>query len=567
MSRYEDHGIETPPPGRGEYRTRCPECSPHRKGNHAKEKDLSINRDRQTWYCHHCSWKGGLGLDPNGYGTVEKQYQRPKPTVRAESQQEKIESYLTKRGISVDIQKQEDVHAVTAKCRACDKFLTAIAFPYYRNDAHINTTYIHRIGGDKHVWQETGAERILWGLDSITPEMTEVIICEGQIDRLSFLQCGYANVLSVPDGAPQAGTSNTDSKFTYLESAKSVLDGKIIVLAGDNDPSGQAMNDEIARRLGRERCKRIQWPEYINDANEALMQVGPALIAECVETASFYPVEGAVRVNDVWDTVLDLYEYGYDPGLTLGYDRLDQFYRVRPGMMTVITGVPSHGKSLWIDHVISRMMGRHGWKIGIFSPENQPLRRHIANLTEILVQKPFNLTFDNRMSIIDLEDRREFLNDHALFILPPSPTIENILSIAELYVRQEGLNGIVIDPWNEIEGVRPSHISLTEYINECLGKIKQFIRKYDVHVWVMAHPTKWTAETPDQAPGLASISGSAHFYNKADVGITIWRNPKDTSIPAQAQIEKVRFSEIGKVGTVWFKVDPKTRQIMEVENA
>ncbi len=95
--------------------------------------------------------------------------------------------------------------------------------------------------------------------------------------------------------------------------------------------------------------------------------------------------------------------------------------------------------------------------------------------------------------------------------------------------------------------------------------MKSFATRHDVHIWLLAHPTKKDAPNPEDAPKLNDISGSAHFRNKADYGLSIWRDPGDTSIPAQVHIEKVRFSETGKPGKLRYRLNFNTRQIEEVK--
>jgi hypothetical protein len=54
-------------------------------------------------------------------------------------------------------------------------------------------------------------------------------------------------------------------------------------------------------------------------------------------------------------------------------------------------------------------------------------------------------------------------------------------------------------------------------------QIKQFAMTNSVHVWLVAHPRQLNA-WKGAAPTLYDISGSAHFNNKADVGMVIHRD-------------------------------------------
>src|SRR5208282_4290641 len=68
--------------------------------------------------------------------------------------------------------------------------------------------------------------------------------------------------------------------------------------------------------------------------------------------------------------------------------------------------------------------------------------------------------------------------------------IDWILEKARGAVMRHGINGLVIDPYNEIEHRRPPNMTETEYVSEMLGKVKRFAVNHDVHVWFVAHPVK-----------------------------------------------------------------------------
>ncbi len=80
----------------------------------------------------------------------------------------------------------------------------------------------------------------------------------------SHVSCCCAQV-SVPDGAPRGVKEGdlpdpkADTKFSYLWTCRAVLDqARRILLATDNDDPGQALAEELARRLGKERCFRVR---------------------------------------------------------------------------------------------------------------------------------------------------------------------------------------------------------------------------------------------------------------------------------------------------------------------
>ena len=164
-----------------------------------------------------------------------------------------------------------------------------------------------------------GAEKIFYGLDDIEG-CQEIIICEGEIDKLSFEEAGFRNVISVPDGAPVKVKDGEvdpedDAKFAYIWNCREELAGATkIILATDNDAPGYALAEELARRLGRERCWRVTWPSLGDaprkDANEVLVHDGPDVLREVIENALPYPIKSLHDLGAFESETLALYEHG-----------------------------------------------------------------------------------------------------------------------------------------------------------------------------------------------------------------------------------------------------------------
>ncbi len=117
--------------------------------------------------------------------------------------------------------------------------------------------------------------KIFYGYDDISEEQT--IVCEGELDKLSFDMCGddLRASISVPFGAPSLKSTSFKDLDESLEHSHEKLSGvHRIVLAVDNDPAGKKLEEELARRLGKERCWRVIWPDGCKDANEVLVTYG-----------------------------------------------------------------------------------------------------------------------------------------------------------------------------------------------------------------------------------------------------------------------------------------------------
>lgn len=539
MKEFHDFNIQIPAGATGETATTCPECS--RDRSKPNDRCLSVNVSDGVWYCHHCGWKGGLG------GNVKQAAKLPQPIQQHPFSPWAV-AFLQERRIPMSVVQRNKVGMTNIFMPQDDAVVEALVFPMYRDGKLINRKYRD---AHKHFRLVSSAELIFVGLDDIADT---TIFVEGEMDKLAFEAADYPNCVSVPNGAPPVNTKNYPAQFTFLEADEERLSKiSIVILAGDADEPGRKLQAELARRLGPVRCKLVTWPEGCNDANATLMKYGIEGVKEAMEDLRDYPIEGVFDMASMVSEILAFHESGERQGLTTGWLTLDPFYTVKEGEWTLVTGVPSHGKSTWLDCLMLNMISRHQWSFAVCSPENSPLEQYSARLVEKWLRRP--LFGSEKVSGDELRAGIEFLNPYVTFLLgKDGMDLDWILDRARTAVFRKGIKGLVIDPWNEIEHQRPKEKSETEYISDCLTLIRRFAREHRVHVWLVAHPMK-----PERGkggknwiPGPYDVSGSAHWRNKADNCITVWRDtdPQNYSHETRIHIQKIRFKETGKMGQV-----------------
>jgi len=563
MKTFADFGIAIPTGRSGEVATTCPQCSPHRQKNR-NAKCLSVNIEKGVWHCNHCEWAGtlkeGTRDRSNPYANKPKTYRKPTHGT-GDPHNGNMLAWFAARGIPANVVHRNGISHGKVWMPQVEAEVSAIRFPYFRNGELVN---IKSRDKDKNFRMETGAERILYGMDDAAGHDT-LIIVEGEIDKLSIEVASFINCVSVPDGAPSPKAKDYTSKFSFLESAEDFLSGFTrIILAVDNDPPGQKLEEELARRLGVERCARVAWPDGCKDANEVLTKHGAEILKECIDSARPYPVVGIFEVADFAISIDRMYEKGLPPGAKPGWPSLNKLITFQPGQWTAVTGIPGHGKSELIDAILVNLAESLGWNFGIFSPENQPLELHFQKLAEKRIGKPF--FGPQRMSRQELETAKAWIGERFTFVLPESDglTLDSVLNLARLTVRRKGVRGIVLDPWNELDHSRPGSLSETEYISASLTKIRRFARENGVHVWLVAHPAKLRKEKNDRGemvypvPTPYDISGSAHWRNKADNCLTVYREVTGDNDLVQVHVQKVRFKHCGKPGVTELRYDRLT---------
>jgi twinkle protein len=138
--------------------------------------------------------------------------------------------------------------------------------------------------------------------------------------------------------------------------------------------------------------------------------------------------------------------------------------------------------------------------------------------------------------------------------------LDDLLGAAKAMVTRYGMRGFVIDPWNQIEHLRPHGMTETDYIGESLSRIQWFARTNDVHVFIVVHPRIMRRNADGSTPEVTpyDLAGSANWFNKSDNIVTVERNREDSAEPVLVYVRKIRFRELGKLGMAELTFIPST---------
>ncbi|MBK7377392.1 MAG: toprim domain-containing protein [Chitinophagaceae bacterium] len=426
--------------------------------------------------------------------TLPQQQKYNKPQPRLEKLNQDTIKYFETRGISNNTLLRFGITEAIEWMPKAGQDVRVICFNYFKDDQLVNIKFRAK---DKDFKLLKGAELIFYNLDGIKDEQ-EVIIVEGEVDCLTMYECGFYNVVSVPNGA---GTGQQQLK--YLDNCWKFFEDKTkIILFTDNDEPGRSLQAELARRLGKDRCYKVDYPESCKDANDVFLKHSKAMVSSIIEQAKRWPIDGILTMDDVYADVKDYYLNGYPKGADAGIGEFDELLTFSGGQMTVVTGSPNMGKSEFIDYIVTSLA-------------------------------------------VDV-------------------TIHGLIDKFKEVVLRTGVKGIVIDPWNYLEHKVPPGYSETQYISEALTLIKEFALHTDTHVFIVAHPRKLQKDQTGQYPPatMYDISGSAHFFNKTDNGISVHRDFTDNSV--KIFVQKVRFSWLGKIGYTAYNYDTFTRKYISI---
>lgn len=536
--------------GAGEEYKPCPVCSESRRKS--RKPSFSWNHDKGAGKCHHC---GASFTAPTEKPYSESEKQEPLPPLNNTQLSDKTLSYFRQRGIGTTTVKRNGITEAKHFMPQAGRERNCICFNYFVRGQHVNTKFRD---GEKNFTQVKGADKYFYGLDDVQ-DAESIIIVEGEFDKLAFEEAGYKNCISVPDGALQPNQTYSNDKLRFIENSYDYLKhAERFYLATDTDPPGQSLREELARRLGMYRSYLVDFRDY-KDANDALIKGGPDYLAGCIQEARLYPIKGVKTFEDVRDGIFELYENGIQTAVQTGLPTLDKHANFGQGWLTVLTGIPSHGKSSFMDQVMV-LLAQKGYRFGVFSPEHD-IRLHFQRLARILMGKQF-FGGEEQMTRQDLDFAIKFLSDHIFSIRPDvqEKSLDKVLEVGKETIGRYGVHFLLIDPWGSLQHTYENE---HRFVKEALGKLNDFKIEYNAHICVVAHPKKMHKKGPDyEIPTAYDIAESSHFYNQSDQVLTIYYNHEEEL--TELHIQKVKFQGIlGETGIVSFSHDKKTNRFTE----
>ena len=395
-----------------------------------------------------------------------------------------------------------------------------------------------------------GAEKVFYNIDSIIGYKYCVIV-EGEMDVLALHEAGVTNAISVPNGA----TLNSNN-LEYLDSCIDYFEDKEkIILAVDSDEAGAALQQELIRRLGSEVCYIATW-EDCKDANEYLLEHGKEKLVSRITAAKPVPLENVTTFRDIEGEITDFVTNGFKPGFQVGLPNFDDIFSTYTGQFITVTGIPSSGKSDFVDQMVVGYNKNYGWKTAFASPENVPTYLHAHKL--------MRKVWEGMPSKEDIGSNKwnqvaEHCNDNFFHIDMERYTLESVLKKAAELVKRKGIKCLVIDPFNKVRDVDTKTEDVNRYTMEYLQKIEVFAKKFDVLVFIVAHPTKMYKDKDGkiEEPTMYNIKGGGEWYDASYHGLLVHRDYENKTV--KAKVLKVKFQNLGENGAeAHFKWEPKS---------
>jgi len=541
IDKFNQHGLKE-----GATQGICPSCSHTRKPKNQKAQCASYDWERGLGTCHNCNTTFQLHTYQRK-GASERVYVRPQTPQQFNEISTNVETWFGTRGISKQTLRDLQVTEGSEFMPQTGKQENTIQFNYFMGDQLINVKYRD---GRKNFKLYKGAEKVFYNINSIVGYDTCVIV-EGEMDVLALHEAGIKNAISVPNGA----TLNNNN-LDYLDNCIDYFDDKTrVVLAVDADEPGQMLQRELVRRLGAEVCYLIDFNGN-KDANDFLLEHGAGKLRDAIHNSRPVPLENVSTLKDVEDELRDFVKNGFKPGYQIGLKNFDQIFSTYTGQFITVTGVPSSGKSDFVDQMVVGYNNNYGWKTAYASPENQPVYLHAHKLMRKHWQdmpRVDDIGNDKWQQVTD------HVNDNYFFIDMDKYSLEAVLRKGAELVKRKGIKCLVLDPFNKIRDINAASDDVNRYTMDYLAKIEAFCKKYDVLTFIVAHPTKMYKgqDGKMEEPTMYNIKGGGEWYDASYHGLLVHRDYEAKT--TKVKVLKVKFQNLGENGAEsHFTWEPKS---------
>lgn len=394
-----------------------------------------------------------------------------------------------------------------------------------------------------------------------------LIITEGAEDAMSWLSIGAPFVVSVPNGTPnRPGEGDIDPRedhrFGYLW-IEGKLDPRLeqftkIIIAVDDDKAGRVLRDELAIRLGRDRCWYLTYPKDdiaalrrpAKDSNEVLVHFGEDALGELLEDALPIVPSRLSSFSQIPETK--------KVAFSTGWRGVDPFMQLVAPELVVLTGNPGHGKSQFALALGANLALHHQMRGAILQFEDD-VERNRGDLIRYALHAMSAEPGDEAKII----EARTWVDRWFLTISPSENAEEDqdlawLMKIIEEAATRHGCKWLVIDPWNEVEHMFAKGQTEAQYLNTAIRKLKRAARRFQIILIIAAHPSLEGGRKTDlETKSLYDISGGAVWRNKADHGVIVHRNTPTEPI-THIKVEKSKNHLLmGRPGTFQMRYLPR----------
>lgn len=407
----------------------------------------------------------------------------------------------------------------------------ALVIPYLVNGNVVYAKYRTLPPSPKDFSCPSGWEAPLYNGEILVDGLHEVIFVEGEADCISCLSNGVSNVVGVPGASVK--------KAAWIETLDRIAPDKIFILY-DADKAGNKGAQEIASRIGIERCLKIVLPAGIKDVNEFFTKGGTLEAFETLKAnARLFDVSGVASIGDALQQLEDKLAGKLDlaPTYVTQWPSLNRLVGFENGDVIDILAPEKVGKTTFgmnlMDHMCSAY-GEDGLIVCLEMTQDRLAKKWVAMTTgwEDKITTPgteeSKKQLESLIAAIGVAREAQQNRDADLYFAYPQQYKgpEDIYKLIRDCIRRYGIKWVMLDNVQllcdntlENKGHRTVHLS---QISKGLAKLA---KDYGIKMVRILQPRQIE---DGQMVQSRHTDGSSQIAKDCDCLITMWRSQVTT---------------------------------------
>jgi twinkle protein len=446
------------------------------------------------------------------------------------------------RGLSKDIIIKQKLGLIPKHFFRETGEVRALCLPYLVNN---NCTFVHyRTLPDpndlkkipKAFSSPKGREAGLYNGEILKDGLKEVIFFEGEMDTLAAMNVGIENVCGVP-GA-------NFKKASWIDTLDSIGVEKVYICY-DSDRVGRKAAQELASRVGIEKCWKIVLPDFEvttetgelrkgKDINEWLMHGGTAEEFENLKnSANMFDVDGVSSSNGAVEEFLDeLDSKGAGQKYSTPWPSLSAVVQFDSGDIIHVLGEAKSGKSTWALNLLEyevNTYGEDGCFICLEMTRAKMARKwlcHKAGINDVLPKTQAEadaLTAVFKDAIPKIKEQTANRAGDIFFCYPAYKSAEDIYKLITDCIRRYGIRWFVVDNLQLLCDTTIGNKGRTQYMSEISKMFTKIAKDYNVQIIVILQPHRIAQ---GKMVSEENVDGSSQTNKDCDVLLVINRSKK-----------------------------------------
>ena len=525
------------------------------------------------WFCHKCQATGNLrtlqeklglriaGVDSRSEwaGRKEKIDDLPDATLchaALLSDADAMDYLLNVRGFTKEIIERQKLGLKGRVYFHKAGETRALVIPYLSIEGNVTFAKYRTLPpAEKDFTCPSGYEAGLYNSPALSEDCKEIIFVEGEADCLALLSHGVENVV----GVPGAGVK----KHAWIETVDRV--NPVVYILFDSDQAGAKGAQELASRIGIEKCLKIVLPKSTKDINEFFQKGGTVeQFEELKKRAVLFDVTGVMgtggalqQLEDELNGKVDLAPTYVSPWPDLnklvGYEAGDVIDIVAPEKV----GKTTFGLNL-LDHMVSTYH-EDGLLICLEMTQARLARKWVSLVTgfEDNIATPGTPEAKERLEelkkcVAKAKYIQQNRSADLYFCYPQAiSSPEDVFKLMRDCIRRYDVKWIMLDNIQRLcDDTLRNQAHRTVHLSQISKQLAKIAKDYKVKMVRILQPKRIEK---GQIITTNDVDGSSQVAKDCDAMLTLWRKVVGEMKKSEYEEESIGFAETTQ------SFEPKTK--------